>query len=61
VVDVGDDFLVLLTGHTQLRQTEFLPFNHIVKLVRSEYPDGRTTLAIDTTTSLGEHNRTSEF
>lgn len=57
VIDVGDDFVVLQGGNPQMRLTEFVPFTHIVKLIRADYATGQSSISLDILITGGDQRR----
>lgn len=58
VVDVCDDFLVVTGGNSQMKITDFIPFEQIVKVIRADYTANNTSsISIDLVHSSGEARR----
>lgn len=58
LIDVGEDFIVLKSGNTQLQLFNFIPLAQIGRLIRAEFGTGGYSLSIDTSYTTGDSRRT---
>ena len=57
LLDVGEDFIVLQGGNTQMKLIDFVPISQIVKVIRAEYATGGTSISLDVGYSGGDQRR----
>jgi hypothetical protein len=56
---VEEDFIVLSGGNPQMKLTDFVPIDKIVKVIRADYSTGASSISIDVLVSGGDQRRAS--
>ncbi len=59
LVKVEDDFIVVTGGNPQLKLTDFIPFNQIVRIIRADYATGDNSISIDLPVTGGDASRSA--
>ena len=54
---VEDDFVVLQGGNSQMKITEFVPLEQVVKVIRADYATGGSSVSVDLNISGGDQQR----
>jgi len=54
---VEDDFIVLQGGNPQMKLTDFVPMDKIVKVIRADYSTGSSSVSFDILVSGGDQRR----
>lgn len=57
LLDVEEDFVILQGGNPQMRLTEFIPMNQLVKIIKADYSTGTSSISLDLNVSGGDQKR----
>lgn len=57
LVGVEEDFIILTGGNTQMKITDFVPLNKILKVIKADYATGGGSVSIDLLVSGGDQRR----